>query len=151
MALVLRLIMSVLFCLMTASYVQAQGAPATVEDAWIREAPPNADSMAGYLMLLNNTPHPYMLNCAKSNHFKEVEFHRTVIQEGMARMHHYETLTISPFSSLTFQPGDLHLMLMGPQDSFKAGDELVITLCILHDNTQTELDIVMPVKKHTLN
>ena len=136
---------------MTASYIQAQGAPVTVEDAWIREAPPNAYTMVGYLILLNDTPRQYELGCAKSNHFKEIEFHRTVINDGMARMHHYETLTISPFSSLTFQPGDLHLMLMGPRDSFKAGDELVITLCILHGNTQTELDIVMPVKKHILN
>ncbi len=134
-----------------ASYVQAQQAPITVQNAWIREAPPNVTTMVGYLTLHNNTSENYTLTCAKSDYFKGIEFHRTVIKDDMASMHHHNTLAIPPFGSLVFKPGDYHLMLMGPRTGFKAGDELMVTLCILNNNKQAEFDIVMPVKKSKVN
>lgn len=137
----------VLSCLLAASCVQEQQKPVTVQNAWIREAPPNAFSMAGYLTFHNNTSQDCTLTCAKSKHFKNIEFHRTIIQDGVAKMRHHDTLTIPPSSSLVFQPGDFHLMLMRPQSGFRAGDELMITLCVVHDNRQEEFDIIMPVKK----
>ena len=131
--------------------MQAQQKSITVQDAWIREAPPNVFSMVGYLTFHNNSLQDYTLTCAKSKHFKDIEFHRTVIKDGVAKMRHHDTLTIPSSGSLAFKPGDFHLMLIGPQTGFRAGDELVITLCIVHDNKQEEFDIIMPVKKPSLN
>lgn len=142
-----KLVLIVLYCLVFSALAQAQQASITAQDAWIREAPANARALAGYLVLHNNSLRTYTLTCAKSKHFKSIEFHRTVIKNGTASMHRFETLAIPAKGTLALQPGNFHLMLMGPRIALKAGDELVITLCITHEGKHEEHDIAMTVKR----
>ena len=137
---------AILTFLLTVSCTQDQQGPITIQDAWVREAPPNVYAMVGYLTLHNSTQEDCALTCAKSKYFKEIEFHRTIIKDSVAKMRHQDSLAIPASGSLVLKLGDFHLMLMGPRTSFKAGNELPMTLCVMHGNKQEELDITVPVK-----
>jgi len=119
----------------------------SVEGAWVREAPPNASAMAGYVTITNNTDHERLLVFAKSKQFNVVEIHRTIVENGVAKMRRQEDLPIPAGGSLELKPGSYHLMLMTPKTVFKANDEVTVTVCLKLDNDIEEVDIIMPVKK----
>lgn len=102
--------------------------PLTVEDAWIREAPPGAPMLAGYLTLSNHSDEPRALVRADSPAFGMVELHRTVLEDGMARMVPQKRIQIPAGGQTQLKPGDYHLMLMKPQKPLKAGDSAALTL-----------------------
>ena len=123
----------------------------TAEDAWVREAPPNASAMAGYVTITNNTKQDHTLTFAKSKQFNAVEIHRTIIKDGVAKMRRQDELPIPAGGSLELKPGSYHLMLMSPKTTFKANDEIMVTVCLkLDDDPKAEIkevDIIMPVQK----
>ncbi len=143
----MRKLLIIFSCILLTSCTQEEPNSITIQDAWIREAPPNASAMAGYLTINNTTSQESILTFAKSKHFKTIEFHRTIIKNGVAKMRRNDELTIPAGNSLEFKPGDLHLMLMSPKAELKANDEVTVTLCILIDDKIEELDVIMPVKK----
>ena len=104
-----------------------QHAPA-IKDAWIREAPPVAKVMAGFMKIDNSTAKPMVLQGAESSLFEKVEIHRTVMEGGMARMERQAGVTVPAHGQLEFSPGGLHLMLVNPKQRLKAGDTVSITL-----------------------
>lgn len=99
-----------------------------VEDAWIREAPPGAAAMAGYMILHNHGDSESSLVSAASPAFGSVQLHRTVMEEGMAKMVHQKAITVPAGGSVTFKPNDYHLMLMKPKQALKAGETVEVTL-----------------------
>ncbi|QMU61660.1 MAG: copper chaperone PCu(A)C [Gammaproteobacteria bacterium] len=119
----------------------------STEGAWVREAPPNAGAMAGYVTIKNNTDQDRILSFAKSNQFNAVEIHRTIVENGVAKMRRQEDLPILAGGSLILEPGSYHLMLMTPKSAFKANDEITVTVGLKLDDNIQEVDIVMPVKK----
>ncbi len=137
----------ILVIVLLTSCTQEQPSEIIIQDAWIREAPPNASAMAGYLTITNSTEQDRILTFAKSNHFNAVEIHRTIVKDGVAKMRRFDELTIPAGKSLEFKPGDFHLMLMSPKVKLKINDEATVTLCILMDDKIEEFDVVMPVKK----
>ncbi len=121
-----------------------------IEDAWVREAPPNASMLAGYVTLTNNTEEVLTLTSAASKQFNHVEIHRTVVENGVAKMRHQKELPIPAGESVKLEPGGYHFMLMHPESAVKADDEVLITVRFHQaddPNATQELDIVMPVKK----
>lgn len=100
----------------------------TLEDAWIREAPPNMRALAGYFVLQNDGDQALVLRGAASDDFEQIELHQTEVTEGVARMKRLETVTVDPGSRVTFEPGGAHLMLMAPRRTLKAGDMVGVTL-----------------------
>ena len=129
------------------SCTQEQEGTITIQDAWVREAPPNASTMAGYLTINNNTNQNRTLTFVKSKHFNAIEIHRTIFEDGIAKMRRHEELFIPAGTSLVFKPGDFHLMLFEPKAALKSGDEISVTLCLLENEILEEVEIVMQVKK----
>ena len=82
------------------------------DNAWIREAPPGATALAGYMTLMNQGDKPVTLVEASSPAFGKVMLHRTVMAEGMAKMVHQQEITIPAKANVIFEPNDYHLMLM---------------------------------------
>ena len=115
-----------------------------VEDAWIREAPPNASAMAGYMRIVNNTEQDHSLVAASSNAFKVIEFHRSVEKDGMYKMIRHEKLDIPQKQSLELKPGDFHLMLIVPKKPLQEGDNVSVELNFAD---QSKVTVEMPVKK----
>lgn len=143
----MRKLLIILFCILLTFCTQEQSNSITIQDAWIREAPPNASAMAGYMTINNTTTQDRTLTFAKSKQFNAVEFHRTIIKNGVAKMRRHEELTIPAGKSLEFKPGDFHLMLMSPKAELKVNDEVTVTLCVLIDDKIKEVDVIMPVRK----
>ena len=119
----------------------------SIENAWVREAPPNASMMAGYATIKNNTDKEQTLNLAKSKAFKMVEIHKTIIEDGVAKMRRQENLAIPAGGTLELKPGSYHLMLMHPNTALNTNDEITVTIGLQQGDHIEEIDIVMPVQK----
>ena len=113
-------------------------------DAWVREAPPNATAMAGYVTIVNHTNQDKTLISANSSDFKVVEFHRSVEKNGVYRMVRHKQLVIPANGELELKPGDYHLMLITPNKALKEGDVVDVNIVLANDVTITHS---MPVKK----
>ena len=116
---------SVLLLVMSAANVQAH---LVIKDAWVREAPPRAQTLAMFLNLTNHADHSVVINAASSEHFKKVEVHQTSFDKGMMRMKHIPELKMKAGEVIDFKPGGMHIMLMRPNKIFKAGDQIDIKL-----------------------
>lgn len=108
-----------------------------VDNAWIREAPPGASALAGYMTIMNKSDSPRVLVGASSPAFGMVMLHRTVMEDGMAKMVHQKSITIPAGGMITFEPNSYHLMLMKPKQALKAGDMVEITLKFKNGETMT--------------
>jgi periplasmic copper chaperone A len=110
-----------------------------VSHAWVQEAPPSAEVLAGYMDLQNQSPQAQTLLGARSADFKSVMLHQTVSKGGMAHMNHIPQIEIKPGSTLQLTPGGYHLMLMSPKKELRQGDQVEVLL-------EFNGGLVMPVK-----
>lgn len=99
-----------------------------IHDQWVREAPPNAQMLAGYFSIMNMSKHDKTLVSASSPQFKKVELHRSIMKDGMAKMVAQKKVKILAGKTVKFEPGSYHLMLMHPLKPLKAGDTIELTL-----------------------
>ncbi len=128
------------------SIVSAQSSVADIEivDPWVREAPPNARSMAAYMTLINSGNEEVDVVAVFAMGFGSVMVHKTVIEKGIARMNHQAVIKIAPKQQLEFSPGGTHIMLMKPEQSYQSGD--TIRICLkLSDGSLIEADF--PVRR----
>ncbi len=101
--------------------------PLEITDAWAPEAPPNR-MMAGYMNLHNNGDAPIVLVAASSPLFGKVEIHSMTMNDGMMRMRKLDKLEIPAGGQAALAPGHNHLMLMKPQQQFRPGDLIPLSL-----------------------
>ncbi len=111
------------------------GAPAaaaeyvvTVDDPWVREGPPTARVNAGYMVIRNPSDQTKSIVSAGSPAFRSVEIHRTVTEQGVARMVKQERLQIPARGQIALEPGSYHLMLLRAQQPLREGDTVEIVL-----------------------
>ena len=131
-------------CLLASTAFAAFAAPApvAVRDAWVRAAPPGAHALAGYLVLENSGEVPRSLTGAASPRFESVSIHRTVVHEGVARMQPQAQVLVPPHGQVPFEPGGLHLMLVGPKGAVMPGDRVP---AVLHfaDGTEKPVEFIV--------
>ncbi|MBE9516345.1 MAG: copper chaperone PCu(A)C [Proteobacteria bacterium] len=131
----------VIFCVFEGTAL-AGGPKITVSESWIREAPPGAGMMAGYMNIKNNTSKSIMFKEAISSEFESIMIHQSVMKDGMMQMHHLSNIAIAPGKTLIFEPGGLHLMLMNPNKALKEGDVVKIKLLFNNGvNTVSEFKV----------
>jgi hypothetical protein len=112
-------------------------------EAWIREAPPGAMSVA-YVKLANRGKQPLVIDGARSEAFGGAGLHRTEIDaSGMARMRE-GALAIAPGASAALEPGGWHLMLYDPAQLLKPGDVVPITLTCGKDELTVPFTVKTP-------
>lgn len=97
-------------------------------DAWIREAPPGAGAMAGYLTLHNRGGADIRCDAVRGADFDAAELHRSVIENGMSRMLRGQVLLVPAGGAARLAPGGLHIMLFGPLRELRAGDRTRLRL-----------------------
>lgn len=122
---------------------QAHESTLRVEDAWVREAPPTARVLGMFMRLHNAGSEELVILGASSPVCERVEIHRTLIEEGVARMIPQPELRLAPGETLSLEPGSYHLMLIGPHQPARAGDE--VPLLILYDDNHVER-VIAPVR-----
>jgi len=98
-----------------------------VESAWIREAPPNAMTLAGYAKLSNTGTATLKIQSVTSAAFASIETHESHTENGMAMMRPV-TVELAAGGSTEFAAGGKHFMLISPKQPLKKGD--VVTLKI---------------------
>ncbi len=109
--------------------------PLAATDVRIKAPMPGMRMSAGYLTLRNNTAAAITISKVSSPQFESVEMHETRIENDVSRMVALGELTIAAGSSVAFEPGGKHLMLMRPVDDldavtldFHVGDDVILTL-----------------------
>jgi copper(I)-binding protein len=88
--------------------------------AWARATPPGASSAAIYGSFKNNGMDEMRVAEFRFAGARHAMIHRTVEDEGMARMVHGEIL-VSPQGRYELKPGGLHVMLMGVSSPLRQG------------------------------
>lgn len=119
-----------------------------VRDAWIREAPPTASVMAGYIVIENRGNVSRQLLGATSAAFDRVQLHATVTEDNRTRMIHERSVAVPPGDVVVFEPGGRHLMLMNPKDKLTDGDTVVISLQF---DGNEQLDVSFAVRRSIPN
>lgn len=115
-------------------------------DAWIREGPPNAMALAGYLVIENKGTEDRKLVGASSPAFGHVELHRSQLVDGVAKMIPQDNMPVPAGGRLELKPGDYHLMMMQPKKALKAGDGVE---AVLRFDDGEEITAEFLVKKAT--
>ncbi len=133
-----------LLCLLPGIVSSADSAIA-VQDAWIREAPPNATVLAGYMTLDNRSDESLSLVSASAAAFHEIMIHRTEQKDGMTQMTHQEQVIIPANGKVLFVPGGYHLMLMNPKQPLSVGDQVTVSFIF---GDQSELSAIFKVRKN---
>jgi len=133
-----------LFVLLISPQIFAQTAPLAIKDAWIQEGPPNARVLAGFMHITNISDDIVTITEAHSDAFKHIEFHRSLIEDGMARMQYQLHLHIRPDHILEMKAGGYHLMMMQSTRSLKAGDKVQL---ILKTGAGVEIPVTLTVKR----
>jgi periplasmic copper chaperone A len=100
----------------------------SIENPWVRDAPPHAEMSAGYLTILNHSGKTQTLTSVSSPQFQKVEAHKTVMVNGQVRMLREDKVTVPAHGSVEFKPGGYHLMLIHPLHELKLGDRVEIHL-----------------------
>jgi hypothetical protein len=108
--------------------VKPASVPVTISEAWIREAPPGAQALGGYMAIANTSKQPLTLQGLSSPLFASIEMHNVVEENGQMRMKQAMSFTIPAGEVLVFKPRDRHFMLMGPKKELHAGDKVPLEL-----------------------
>ena len=99
-----------------------------VDDAWVREGPPNAPVLAAFMTLRNPAAAPVEIAEVTSPGFARIEMHLSQTDGGMARMIRQEVLNVPAQGILELAPGGYHLMLFEPAQPVRAGQRVALTL-----------------------
>jgi copper(I)-binding protein len=100
----------------------------TVQDAWARPGSVN-DNGAIYFKIHNpGTLEDSLIN-ASTNIAEDVELHMSKMDSaGVMTMEHQQEVPIPPGESISFEPGGLHVMIIGLQNELKPGDHFPLQL-----------------------
>ena len=83
----------------------------SVEDAYVREVPPNMINSAAFMTLKNSSDHAVALVSADSEAAMTVELHEHANVNGMMQMRQIPKIEIPAHGSTLLKPGGHHVML----------------------------------------
>jgi copper(I)-binding protein len=117
-----------------------------IADSWVREAPPASRVLAAYMQIINLTDSELTVTGITSPDFEAADLHRTVVEDGVARMLPVPELNIPAGGSITLEPGGLHLMLFDPVRPLQQGDSVTL---VLHRSDDICITLSVPVLRST--
>lgn len=115
-----------------------------VTDFWVSEAPPVARVHAAYLTIANLSDHKIVLESIESPAYARIEMHKSLMVNDKMQMESYSQIVVPANTRFHFQPGGFHLMLLGPKNSWRAGDIIDFTF---HFDGQLQFSLSAPVRK----
>lgn len=101
-----------------------------IVDVWARASmSPNKNSVA-YMTINNMTDKEYvMIGASSLDTANNVELHKSFVDEkGVSRMSSIDKVVIPANSTVTMDPGGIHIMLMDLKNNLKVGDKISIDL-----------------------
>lgn len=109
----------------------ALAAPAdqvSVENPYVRLAPPNAPTTGAFMVIRNNGDKDIKLLKAENPASRVTELHTHLHEGGVMKMRPVAAIDIKARGAAVLQPGGLHVMLIDLKAPLKEGDVVPITL-----------------------
>ena len=119
--------------------------PATVvvSDAWIRANAPGLDVAAAYFNIRNTGRQPVVLAGISTPAAAGATMHMTILRKGISSMREVASLTIAPGETVKFEPGGMHVMLMGLTGALQPGRGATLRFVL---STGATLQQTAPIK-----
>lgn len=96
---------------------------------WARPTPPSAKNGALYMEIRNNGAQADTLTGVKTALAPTVELHATLNEDGVMKMRRVENgVEVPAGGAVKFEPGGLHVMLVGLTEPLKEGARYPVTL-----------------------
>ena len=115
-----------------------------VSGAWARTATVGQNT-AVYFELKNSTSADDTLIGVDGEIAKKVETHETTVDaNNVASMKHMPSISVPADSTIAFEPGGLHVMMMSLDTDLNPGDSVTITL---HFENNADLVIIAEVRE----
>ena len=115
-----------------------------VKHPWVQEPPPGPSTTMAGMVIKNEGDEEDILFGAKSDVARKVELHKTVFENGVAKMVHQKEIVIPPKGKVEFKHHGYHIMLIGLKKKIKEGDKVKITLIFKKSG---EVTVEAPVVK----
>lgn len=110
----------------------------TVEDAWARTNPMSPDTGSIYVMLTSDTDDAVLYADVDFSIAMSTELHETLTAaDGSTTTQLVESVPLPAGQTVTFEPGGLHIMLMGLVEPLVAGNMISVTLTLESGNLVT--------------
>lgn len=133
----------IVLALAFSSHASAQSIGVTVEDGWARATIGTSRPGSIYMQIRNDRRTPVTLTEIRSELARSVQLHQTSVDaQGVASMSSAGGLVINPGEAASFEPGGLHVMLMGLRHAMVEGAAVEITLAF---SDGTEMLTTVPV------
>lgn len=101
----------------------------TLTHAWTRATPPKAKAGGGFVEITNNGSEDDRLIAVSSDVAGKVELHEMAVTDGVMKMREMENgIEVPAGETVTLQPGGLHIMFMGLNQSFEEGTMVPVVL-----------------------
>ena len=99
-----------------------------IDHPWARASIGQAKAGAAYLVVSNRGTEADRITAADTPVAKRAEFHTHIMEGGVMKMRPVGAVEVAPGEPVVFQPGGLHVMLMGLKAPLKEGETFPLTL-----------------------
>ncbi|MCE1241065.1 MAG: copper chaperone PCu(A)C [Azonexaceae bacterium] len=138
------------FCLSTAAFAGAAD-QVSVDQPYVRLAPPNAPATAAFMVLRNSGTTPVKLVKADNPASKVTELHTHLNENGVMKMRPVAAIDVPAKGEAVLKPGGLHVMMIDLKAPLKEGDVVPLTLGF-DDGSSKQVDAKvlkgMPAMEH---
>ena len=117
--------------------------PVSVSDAWVRANAPGLDVTAAYLKIRNSSRRSVQLVGISTPAAAMASMHITVIERGVSSMREVPMVKIAAGEVVQFEPGGMHVMLMGLVKPLRPGTRIRLRLELA---SGAHLDLDVPVR-----
>lgn len=118
----------------------------SVQEPYVRLAPPNAPATGAFMVIKNNGDKDVKVLKADNPASKVTELHTHLNEGGVMKMRPVAAIDVKAKGEAVLQPGGLHVMLIDLKAPMKEGDIVPITLTF-DDGSSKKVDakVVRPV------
>lgn len=114
-----------------------------VEGAWARATIGASAVSAVYLAIVNRGTASDRLVGADAERAGHAAIHRSVVEDGVMKMRHVETVEVPAGGTIRLEPGGLHVMLTGIASRLEVGERISLTLRF---ERAGKLELAVPVR-----
>jgi hypothetical protein len=122
---------------------QANAAELMVKDAWVRLTPPVAENTAAYMSISNHGNKAVTIIKVTTDTARMADLHGMRMNEERMQMYPLGKVTIKAGTTMDFEPGGKHVMLMGLTRPLQKNETITLTLHFADGSSQV---VRLPVR-----
>jgi hypothetical protein len=144
-------VFTLLLALSAGASAEGIAAKVSVIDPYVRAVPPVAKISAAFMQLRNDNDTEGSLVSAETPAAGAVELHTHTMDEGVMRMRQIPQISLPSNTTVSLEPGGLHIMLFDLKAPLSPGDQVPITLTFSDGSSKAvtaEVRSVQGMMKH---